>query len=66
MGWPATGCRTFGKADFMRVPRPAASTTAAMLDAAKIYSASLAINHYGEDYKKKKINTTIMLTGTIY
>ena len=32
MGQPASGCRTFGRADFMRVPAPAASTTTAMGD----------------------------------
>jgi hypothetical protein len=27
MGRPARGCRTFARSDFIRVPRPAASTT---------------------------------------
>ena len=32
IGQPASGCSTFGSADFMRVPAPAASTTTAMGD----------------------------------
>ena len=32
VGQPARGWRTFGRADFMRVPAPAASTTTAMGD----------------------------------
>src|SRR5260370_21165659 len=31
--WPATGCRTFGIADRMRVPSPAASTTVRLVRA---------------------------------
>ena len=30
IGRPASGCRTFGKADFIRVPRPAERMTAAV------------------------------------
>src|ERR1700747_1536072 len=36
MDRPAMGCSTFGKADFIRVPLPAASMTAAALASAMI------------------------------
>jgi hypothetical protein len=41
IGWPASGCSSFGMEDFMRVPRPAAR----MMDSDRIS----AIAHVGRE-----------------
>src|SRR6185436_2069509 len=50
IGLPAIGCSTFGRADFMRVPAPAASTTTAMGDfmAVGCHGAGRPARCYGE------------------